>query len=85
VIAKLDATLLLLEETADIRRKAKEIQYGNQIAYIDAETRRLDQQNERIVQQRKLVESAGLWTHWTPVRKAREGEVYWLKIGNFSR
>jgi hemolysin D len=55
-IAKIDATLPLLEETADIRRKAKEIQYGNQIAYIDAETRRLDQQNERIVQSRKLVE-----------------------------
>jgi membrane fusion protein, hemolysin D len=55
-IAKIDATLPLLEETADIRRKAKEIQYGNQIAYIDAETRRLDQQNERIVQSRRLVE-----------------------------
>jgi hemolysin D len=55
-IAKIDATMPLLEETADIRRKAKEIQYGNQIAYLDAETRRLDQQNERIVQQRKLVE-----------------------------
>jgi hemolysin D len=55
-IAKIDATLPLLEETADIRRKAKEIQYGNQIAFIDAETRRLDQQNERVVQSRKLVE-----------------------------
>jgi hemolysin D len=55
-IAKIDATMPLLEETADIRRKAKEIQFGNQIAYLDAETRRLDQQNERVVQQRKLVE-----------------------------
>ncbi|WP_316213783.1 MULTISPECIES: HlyD family type I secretion periplasmic adaptor subunit [unclassified Bradyrhizobium] len=55
-IAKLDATMPLVEETAEIRHKAKEIQYGNQIAYIDAETRRLDQQNERIVQSRKLVE-----------------------------
>jgi hemolysin D len=55
-IAKIDATMPLIEETADIRRKAKEIQYGNQIAYIDAETRRLDQQNERVVQQRRLVE-----------------------------
>lgn len=55
-ITKIDAILPLLEETADIRRKAKEIQYGNQIAYLDAETRRLDQQNERIVQQRRLVE-----------------------------
>ncbi|WP_316233817.1 HlyD family type I secretion periplasmic adaptor subunit [Bradyrhizobium sp. SZCCHNPS2010] len=55
-IAKIDATLPFLEETADIRRKAKEIQYGNQIAYLDAESRRIDQQNERIVQSRKLVE-----------------------------
>ncbi|WP_316184267.1 MULTISPECIES: HlyD family type I secretion periplasmic adaptor subunit [unclassified Bradyrhizobium] len=55
-IAKIDATMPLVEETAEIRRKAKEIQYGNQIAYIDAETRRLDQQSERIVQSRKLVE-----------------------------
>ncbi|WP_315730383.1 MULTISPECIES: HlyD family type I secretion periplasmic adaptor subunit [unclassified Bradyrhizobium] len=55
-IAKIDAILPLLEETADIRRKAKEIQYGNQIAYLDAETRRLDQQNERIMQNRKLAE-----------------------------
>ncbi|WP_316229200.1 HlyD family type I secretion periplasmic adaptor subunit [Bradyrhizobium sp. SZCCHNR1070] len=55
-IAKIDATMPFLEETADIRRKAKEIQYGNQIAYLDAESRRIDQQNERIVQSRKLVE-----------------------------
>ncbi|WP_315744606.1 MULTISPECIES: HlyD family type I secretion periplasmic adaptor subunit [unclassified Bradyrhizobium] len=55
-IAKIDATMPFLEETADIRRKAKEIQYGNQIAYIDAESRRIDQQNERIVQSRKLIE-----------------------------
>jgi hemolysin D len=55
-IVKIDATMPLLEETADIRRKAKEIQYGNQIAYLDAETRRIDQQNERILQLRKLVE-----------------------------
>jgi hemolysin D len=55
-IAKIDATLPLLQETADIRRKAKEIQYGNQIAYLDAQTRLVDQQNERMVQERKLAE-----------------------------
>jgi hemolysin D len=55
-IAKIDASMPLLEETADIRRKAMEIQYGNRIAYLDAQTRLVDQQNERIVQQRKLVE-----------------------------
>jgi hemolysin D len=55
-IAKIDATLPLLDETLTIRRKAMDIQYGNRIAWIDAQTRLIDQQNERIVQERKLVE-----------------------------
>ncbi|GMO16287.1 MULTISPECIES: HlyD family type I secretion periplasmic adaptor subunit [Bradyrhizobium] len=55
-IAKIDATLPLLEETLTIRKKAMDIQYGNRIAWIDAQTRLIDQQNERIVQERKLVE-----------------------------
>lgn len=57
-IAKIDATLPLLDEGATIRRKAMEIQYGNRVAWLDAQTRLVDQQNERIVQQRKLVEIA---------------------------
>jgi hemolysin D len=55
-IAKIDATLPLLEETLTIRKKAMDIQYGNRIAWIDAQTHLLDQQNERTVQERKLVE-----------------------------
>ena len=55
-IAKIDATLPLLEETASIRKKAMEIQYGNHIAWLDAQTRLVDQQNERVIQERKLVE-----------------------------
>jgi hemolysin D len=55
-IAKIDATMPLVEETASIRKKAMEIQYGNHIAYLDAQTRLIEQQNERLVQQRKLVE-----------------------------
>lgn len=55
-IAKIDGTLPLLEETLTIRKKAMDIQYGNRIAWIDAQTRLIDQQNERIVQERKLVE-----------------------------
>ncbi|QOZ75367.1 HlyD family type I secretion periplasmic adaptor subunit [Bradyrhizobium sp. CCBAU 53351] len=55
-IAKIDATLPLLEETLTIRKKAMDIQYGNRIAWIDAQTRLIDQQNERIVQERKLIE-----------------------------
>ena len=55
-IAKIDASLPLLEETAIIRRKAMEIQYGNHIAYLEAQARYVDQQNERTVQERKLAE-----------------------------
>lgn len=55
-IAKIDASLPLVEESATIRRKAMEIQYGNHIAYLEAQTRLVEQRNERIVQQRRLVE-----------------------------
>lgn len=60
-IAKIDASLPLVEESAEVRRKAMEIQYGNRIAYLDAQTRLVDQQSERLVQQRKLseIEAAG--------------------------
>jgi hemolysin D len=57
-IAKIDATLPLVEEGATVRRKAMEIQYGNRIAYLDAQTKLVEQQNERIVQQRKIAEVA---------------------------
>jgi hemolysin D len=55
-IGKIDASLPLVEETASVRRKAMEIQYGNRIAYLEAQARLLDQQNDRIVQERKLAE-----------------------------
>ncbi len=57
-IAKIDASLPLVEEGATVRRKAMEIQYGNRIAYLDAQTKLVEQQNERLVQQRKIVEVA---------------------------
>jgi hemolysin D len=57
-IAKIDASLPLVEEEATVRRKAMEIQYGNRIAYLDAQTKLVEQQSERIVQQRKIVEIA---------------------------
>ncbi|WP_375411241.1 HlyD family type I secretion periplasmic adaptor subunit [uncultured Bradyrhizobium sp.] len=55
-IAKIDASLPLLEQGATIRRKAMEIQYGNHIAYLEAQTRLVEQQNERIVQQGRIAE-----------------------------
>ncbi len=57
-IAKIDASLPLLEETASIRRNAMAIQYGNHIAYLDAQSRLVEQQGERLIQQRKLAEIA---------------------------
>ena len=57
-IAKIDASLPFVEETATIRRKAMAIEYGNRIAFLDAQMRLVEQQNERLIQQRKLKESA---------------------------
>jgi hemolysin D len=67
-IAKIDATLPLVEEQATVRRKAMEIQYGNRIAYLDAQTKLVEQQNERLVQQRKIVEV-------TAARQALEQQI----------
>jgi hemolysin D len=53
-IAKLEASLPLIEEEAMVRRKAKELAYGNQIAYLEAQTRLIEQQQELVVQKRHL-------------------------------
>ena len=55
-IAKSLAALPLLEQTADIRRKAMEIQYGNRIAHLEAQLRLTEQRHELTVQQRRAVE-----------------------------
>ncbi|MDB5513568.1 MAG: HlyD family type secretion periplasmic adaptor subunit [Tardiphaga sp.] len=73
-IAKIDASMPLVEESASIRRKAMEIQYGNHIAWLDAQTRLVEQQNERLVQQRKLVEIAA-------ARQALEQQLEQTKAG----
>jgi hemolysin D len=73
-IAKIDASLPLVEEGATVRRKAMEIQYGNRIAYLDAQTRLVEQQNERIVQQRKLLEVAA-------ARQALQQQIAQTKAG----
>jgi hemolysin D len=73
-IAKLDATMPMVEETASIRKRAMEIQYGNHIAYLDAQTKLVEQQSERLVQQRKLVEIAA-------ARKALEEQIEQTKAG----
>jgi hemolysin D len=55
-IGKLQASLPLIEQEADIRSKAVEIQYGNKIANLEARARMLEQQHELVVQQRRTVE-----------------------------
>jgi membrane fusion protein, hemolysin D len=67
-IAKIDASLPLIEEEATVRRKAMQIEFGNRIAYLDAQTKLVDQQNERIVQERKIAEV-------TAARQALEQQV----------
>jgi hemolysin D len=73
-IAKIDASLPLVEQGATIRRKAMEIQFGNHIAYLEAQTRLVEQQNERLVQQRKIVEVAAS-------RQALEQQIEQIKSG----
>jgi hemolysin D len=67
-IAKIDASLPLVEEQASVRKKAMAIEFGNRIAYLDAQTKLVEQQNERIVQQHKIVEV-------TAARQALEQQI----------
>jgi hemolysin D len=73
-IAKIDASLPLVEQQAAIRHKAMQIQYGNHIAWLEAQGRLVEQQNERIVQQRRIVEV-------TAARQALEQQIEQTKSG----
>jgi hemolysin D len=57
-IAKLEAGLPLVQETAEVRQKAMKIEYGNRIAHLEAQLRLSDQRNELLVQQRRTAEIA---------------------------
>jgi hemolysin D len=56
-IVKLESSLPFLEEQADIRSKAMQMEYGNRIAHLDAQIRLADQKNELLVARRKAAES----------------------------
>jgi hemolysin D len=58
VIAKLEAGLPLLVETADVREKVMKMAYGNVIAHLEAQLRLTEQRHELVVQQRKAAEVA---------------------------
>jgi hemolysin D len=55
-IAKLEASLPLIQEEADVRRKAMQIEYGNRIAHLEAQTKLVDQRNELLVQKHHAAE-----------------------------
>jgi hemolysin D len=55
-IDKLQAGLPYLADTADIRRKAMQIEFGNRIAHLDAQYRLSDQTHELTMQRRRAVE-----------------------------
>jgi hemolysin D len=57
-IDKLGAGLPFLEETAEVRQKAMNIEFGNRIAHLDAQLKLSEQRHELIVQKRRLVETA---------------------------
>lgn len=52
-IAKLKASLPLLQEENDVREKAMNIQYGNRIAWLQAAEKLSDQKSELIVEQQQ--------------------------------
>jgi hemolysin D len=55
-IEKIEAELPFLTESEQVREKAMNIQYGNRIAYLDAQVRLTEQRHELIVQRRHAVE-----------------------------
>ena len=58
VIAKLEAGLPILQETADLREKVMQMQYGNRVAHLEAQLKLSEQRHELLVQRRRAVESA---------------------------
>lgn len=56
IIAKLKASLPILQETADLREAVMKMEYGNRIAHLDAQLKLTDQRNDLLVQERRAVE-----------------------------
>lgn len=55
-IVKLEASLPMITEQADIRKKAVAIEFGNRISHLDAQIKLADQNNELIVQKQRAQE-----------------------------
>jgi hemolysin D len=57
-IAKIEAGLPLVEETAQIREKVMRMEFGNRLAHLDAQLKLTDLRHDLKVQQRRAVEVA---------------------------
>ncbi|MGJ4931618.1 HlyD family type I secretion periplasmic adaptor subunit [Bradyrhizobium sp. HKCCYLS2038] len=56
LITKIEATLPLIGEQAEIRERAMSLEFGNRIAHLDAQIKLNDQKNDLLVQQRRVIE-----------------------------
>lgn len=61
-IARLEAGLPLISETAEIRRKVMEMQYGNRIAHLDAQLKLVDARHELATQRHRAAENVAART-----------------------
>ena len=55
-IAKLTASLPMVEDLAELRRKAMQIEFGNRVAHLEAQIRLSEQRHDLIVQRRRAGE-----------------------------
>jgi hemolysin D len=55
-IDKLTASLPMVEDLADLRRKAMQIEFGNRVAHLEAQIRLSEQRHDLIVQRRRASE-----------------------------
>ena len=55
-IAKLTASLPMVEDLAELRRKAMQIEFGNRVAHLEAQIRLSEQRHDLIVQRRRASE-----------------------------
>jgi hemolysin D len=73
-IEKLETGLPLVEEAAEVRRKALKMEYGNRIAHIEAQLKLTEQRAELNVQRRRAVEITAARTALERQREQAQAE-----------
>lgn len=56
-IGKLRAGMPFIEEVANLREKTMKMEFGNRVAYLDAQLKLTEQRNDLIVQERRIAEA----------------------------